>query len=95
MQDQIRINKNREAVARAICSASDSNPDHRSLVKGNRYRWQDNLPAAEAALCVPLKHVRPIDRVLKAKAGLSGGVDVGSDTEWLTVRRDNGTENRK
>lgn len=88
MADQIRTSKNREAVARAICSASDQNPDHRGQIKGNRYRWQDFLPAAEAALSVPLKHACPTSRVAKARAALGGGADLGLGAEWVTIRRE-------
>jgi hypothetical protein len=37
-------------VAKAICRACDENPAHRGDARGNEFRWQDYLPAAEAAL---------------------------------------------
>lgn len=40
----------REAVARAICSACDETPEHKGDAQGNAYRWQDYLPAADAAI---------------------------------------------
>lgn len=42
----------REAVARAICSACEEQPNHRGDARGNEYRWQDYLPVADAALQV-------------------------------------------
>lgn len=40
----------RECVARAICAACNENPDHRGDARGNAYRWQDYLEAADAAI---------------------------------------------
>jgi len=40
----------REQAARAICIACDENPDHRGDAGGNAWRWQDYLPAADAAI---------------------------------------------
>ena len=40
----------REAVARAICTACDENPNHLGDAGGNAHRWQDYLKAAEAAI---------------------------------------------
>ena len=37
-------------VARAICTACDENPDHVGDARGNEYRWQDYLGAADAAI---------------------------------------------
>ncbi len=42
----------REAVARAICAACDENPDHVGDARGNGFRWQDYLKAADAAIAV-------------------------------------------
>lgn len=40
----------REATARAICIACDEQPDHQGDCQGNEFRWQDYLPAADAAI---------------------------------------------
>ena len=40
----------RERVARAICAACLENPDHSGDARGNEYRWQDYLTAADAAI---------------------------------------------
>lgn len=40
----------REAIARAICLACEENPDHRGDARGNDWRWQDYLGAADAAI---------------------------------------------
>ena len=40
----------RNAVARAICTACQENPDHHGDARGNQYRWQDYLEAADAAM---------------------------------------------
>lgn len=42
--------RERTAVARAICAACDEHPDHRGDAQGNQYRWQDYLAAADAAI---------------------------------------------
>ena len=39
-----------EAVARAICRASEENPDHSGDCRGNTYRWEDYKGPAVAAL---------------------------------------------
>lgn len=40
----------REKVAKAICRACDETPEHQGDCRGNRYRWQDYLPIADAAI---------------------------------------------
>lgn len=40
----------RTAVARAICIACEEVPDHAGDARGNAFRWQDYLPAADAAI---------------------------------------------
>lgn len=40
----------REAVARAICTACEENPDHMGDACGNDKRWEDYLPIADAAI---------------------------------------------
>jgi hypothetical protein len=40
----------RERVARAICAACGETPDHQGAARGNAYRWQDYLDAADAAI---------------------------------------------
>jgi len=42
--------RQREAVARAICKSCDENPDHRGDARGNAHRWQDYLDTADAAI---------------------------------------------
>lgn len=44
------IDKQREAVARAICISCEDNPDHTGDARGNAYRWQDYLDCADAAI---------------------------------------------
>ncbi|HHP5493902.1 TPA: hypothetical protein ACSCYS_004309 [Aeromonas veronii] len=39
-----------EAVARAICSGCEENPDHKGDARGNKHRWQDYLHIARAAI---------------------------------------------
>jgi len=46
------IDGQREAVARAICSACDENPRHVGDVSRSAHRWQDYLKAADAAIAV-------------------------------------------
>ena len=50
------VDAQREAVARAICSACNENPDHAGDAAGNAFRWQDYLKAADAALDVIVGH---------------------------------------
>lgn len=40
----------KERVARAICQACQENPDHAGDARGNKKRWQDYVPVAEAAI---------------------------------------------
>ena len=40
----------REALARAICTSCDDNPDRPGDCQGNQHRWQDYLPCADAAI---------------------------------------------
>lgn len=40
----------REAIARAICTACNERPDHSGDAQGNKYRWQDYLAVADAAI---------------------------------------------
>lgn len=37
-------------MARAICTACCENPDHQGDARGNKFRWQDYLQAADAAM---------------------------------------------
>lgn len=48
--DPSQEERQRERVARAICKACDENPDHQGDAKGNAFRWQDYLAAADAAI---------------------------------------------
>lgn len=45
----------REAVARAICSGCDEDPDNPGDCRGNDHRWQDYLEPADAAIAVMSK----------------------------------------
>lgn len=42
--------KDREAVARAICIACEERPDAQGDARGNEFRWQDYLEVADAAM---------------------------------------------
>lgn len=44
------FDQSREATARAICSALGENPDHAGDARGNQFRWQDYLAAADASI---------------------------------------------
>lgn len=44
------MDKQIEAVARAICAACDENPDHQGDARGNEKRWMDYIKPAEAAI---------------------------------------------
>lgn len=50
------VDSQREAIARAICSACDENPEQAGDAAGNPFRWQDYLKAADAALAVIVGH---------------------------------------
>lgn len=46
----VDVEARRMAVARAICIACEEVPDHAGDARGNAFRWQDYLPAADAAI---------------------------------------------
>lgn len=48
--DPVDAQSRRERVARAICSACGEKPEHSGDARGNDYRWQDYLDAADAAI---------------------------------------------
>jgi hypothetical protein len=52
------VESQREAVARAICKACEENPDHPGDARGNPFRWQDYLGAADAAIAM-MHHAVP------------------------------------
>ncbi|CAD0363838.1 hypothetical protein QYG06_17900 [Xanthomonas euvesicatoria] len=56
MAAKLEIEKEREAVARAVCLACEEVPDHIGDAQGNAHRWQDYLPCADAAIAAFTSH---------------------------------------
>lgn len=51
-----------EVVARAICAECGENPDHKGDARGNQFRWQDYLSAADAAIAAMTGYMEKTSR---------------------------------
>lgn len=68
--------KTREAVARAICTACEDNPDVTGDARGNEFRWHDYLDAADAALSAS-EGAAPVAEATACKAHRDAGLVPG------------------
>lgn len=68
----------RQAIARAICSRCDDNPDHSSGMLGNVWRWQDYLDCADAAIEI-------IAAATPAPAAVKESLTAGIGDLWIVA----------